>query len=146
MKKKFLQFAFVAAVIIPIAFLLSGCISPRQTTPPPLMNPDLAIQIRQSFANQNYGGGVTFENTSIRRYYGTFKGTSVVRVTSDALGYHQALWYETVAGVTFHYNYGWRISVWRGGNFYNLQQAYDNGFLTKYNLRTIERLHHGTII
>ena len=67
--------------------------------------------------------------------YGEFGGTHVImfnRIYADALST------ETVDGVTFKHSQIKTFDVYNGGNFYSLQEAFDNGLLTHANLLTLQ--------
>ena len=51
----------------------------------------------------------------------------------------QAYSSETVAGVTFYYTTGAQMSVWKDGEFYSLQEAYDQELLTKTDLKRLAK-------
>ena len=66
--------------------------------------------------------------------YGEFHGTHVVMFNEIAL---QVLTSETVDGVTFNYPTSTHLTAYNNGNFYSLQEAFDNGLLTHSNLLTL---------
>ena len=66
--------------------------------------------------------------------YGEFHGTHVVMFNEIAL---QVLTSETVDGVTFNYPTSLHLTAYNNGNFYSLQEAFDNGLLTHGNLVTL---------
>jgi hypothetical protein len=74
-------------------------------------------------------------------YYGTHNNCVAIWLTATHYGYTQAIWYSTVAGVTFCYNNGNSIKIWvehvSYSNFYTLQEAYDLGYLTHEDLESI---------
>ena len=76
-------------------------------------------------------------------YYGTYNDCVAVKI----YGYEMHLtepWEDTVAGVTFMYGSSNEIKVWHNGRLYRLQAAYDNGMLTKDDLRNIAYYHHNS--
>lgn len=54
----------------------------------------------------------------------TLDGAVAVMITDRFSYYTNAIWEETVAGVTIHYNNGNYIVVWKDDAFYNLKEAY----------------------
>lgn len=66
--------------------------------------------------------------------YGEFHGTHVVMFNEMAL---QVLTSETVDGVTFNYPTSTHLTAYNNGEFYSLQEAFDNGLLTHSNLLTL---------
>jgi hypothetical protein len=47
----------------------------------------------------------------------------------------------TISGIEFVFPTTSTFRAWRDGSFYSVQQAYDNGFLTRPQLRTIRNIH-----
>ena len=133
--KKTLVMFLVALLIVPMAFLLSGCVNqgnhPRSDSS---IDPQLEIRVRQAFANAN--SDVSFRNAFVMRYFGTFDGASVVRMTAVGRNYTMEAWSETIGGVWFGMGNP-RITVFKNGGFVTLQQAYDKDFLTVANLAVV---------
>lgn len=76
----------------------------------------------------------------INAYYGNFYGAVAVKITPDGIaGYMQAHWSEIVAGHEIHYSDGQYIEVWKNGEFYTLQKAYDNGILSEESIGIIAK-------
>lgn len=73
---------------------------------------------------------------SVRHYYGEFASGAIVAMV-DAGGYAEYCWSETVAGYTFDYGDGNRITVLYEGEIYTLEEAYESGYLTNDDLKTI---------
>ncbi len=76
-------------------------------------------------------------NISLTEYTVINNGAVVGMFSCDCCDYDQALWSETVAGVTIHYNDGQSYTVWYNGDFYSLTEAYAVSILTIENLRQI---------
>ena len=71
---------------------------------------------------------------------GEFGGTHVF---IDLYGVHnQVITPETVDGVTFYHPVQMRFYVYNNGNFYRLQEAFDNGLLTHDNLLTLRDIYN----
>ena len=73
---------------------------------------------------------------SVRYYYGEFASGAIVAMV-DAGGYGEYCWSETVAGYMFDYYDGNRITVLYEGEIYTLEEAYERGYLTNDDLKTI---------
>ena len=145
--KKALKIFLMIALIVPIMLVATACNNTptyqRHQQSDPTINAQLENQIRQSFVESFGGHGVTFENTYILGYYGTYNGTSAIRITSTMLDYPTDVPEpEIIAGVTFFAHYP-SIVAWKDGTLYSLQKAYDDGLLTVENLRIISYTHKG---
>ena len=100
----------------------------------------------------------------IEKYYGsyeyvyddfgdTYNDCVAVMINSDYNEYYDDAWEETVAGTVFRYGNGNRILLWKSedyiewqdskykGHFYELQEAYDLGFLTEDDIKSIAYYH-----
>ena len=81
----------------------------------------------------------------IDKYYGTFNGYIAVMVSNDHIGVEQREWTERFADIRIHYSDGNRIRIWRKadepvevrGELYTMEQAYENGWLTEDDLKSI---------
>ncbi len=75
---------------------------------------------------------------NLLRYCGTYESGAIVSMLAGSNeNFDCALWTETVAGHDFNYSDGNRIRVFYKGEFYTLTQAYENGYLTKENIKDI---------
>lgn len=97
---------------------------------------EVASQIKQDYYDKGLGNlGV---NEIGLEYYGTYNGAVAVMVFgSNAVG--DAVWECTVDGIKFSYRNYVPLIVWKDGEFYTLQEAYGNDFLTKDNLKSIQK-------
>jgi hypothetical protein len=75
--------------------------------------------------------GVKLEDVQILKCYGNFDGVVVVRFDSPAF---QVITTIQVGGVNFTFNNSNVAIVWHDGNFFELQEAYENGLLSIANL------------
>ena len=82
----------------------------------------------------------TIADIWIDGYDGTYNGSVVVnikrrssppRITFEEIA---AIWDETIAGVRFRFHYRDRPIVWRDGVFYEIQEAFELGFLEQKDL------------
>lgn len=81
------------------------------------------------------------DSVSVIHYYGEFSsGAMAAMMTCSEYDYDQALWDEVIDGVVIHYNNGNRILVLYEGEFYNLTQAYSNGYISAEDLADIAEL------
>ena len=73
----------------------------------------------------------------IKQYFGTYNDCIVVMITDNftTLNFEVSIVY--VQGVRFGYKDSNRILVLKDGIFYQLQQAYDNGYLSRMDLMSI---------
>lgn len=71
------------------------------------------------------------------RYYGTYQG-AVVRMYEGAA---QGTTGFNVAGEFFMWFHGFGIHVYKDGEFYSLQEAYENGLLTEKHIKSIAEQH-----
>ncbi len=75
---------------------------------------------------------------TILHYFGIYEGGAMVAMLAgNNEGFDSAIWTETVAGYDFNYLDGNRIRVLYGNEFYTLTAAYENGYLTKENIKDI---------
>ena len=67
--------------------------------------------------------------------YGTYNGCVALTTSVDRTSV-AAIIPEIIGGITF-YIWNYSIRTWYNGEFYSLQQAYEEGFLTKDDLKAI---------
>jgi len=78
-------------------------------------------------------------------YYGTFNGAVVVMM--DGFCYDQVCLDAVVADSVIHYGDSNTIQVWKNGVFYELNEAYERGLLTKNDVKMIAVWHnHNTFL
>lgn len=73
----------------------------------------------------------------IKHYYGNYNGAYIVMMGSSELGYYNLMTADLVDGIRIEYNNSNAIVVWYDGEFYNLNQAFDNHYITKTNIIAI---------
>ena len=83
---------------------------------------------------------VTVDEIEIHKFHGSFDDASVVEIGIDGfLGPTLVTTFE-VAGIEFiNGGHPWSLVVVYQNNVYNLQQAYENGILTKSSLEKISK-------
>jgi len=76
------------------------------------------------------------EHVSVREYYGEYENGVLVAMI-DAGDYTANEWSEKIAGYSFTYGDGNRLTVLYDGKFYTLPEAYEKEYLTKENIGEI---------
>ena len=74
-------------------------------------------------------------------YYGTYESGAIVGLIADDKTNCTVKWSENVAGYEFDYRDSARILVFYEGEFYTLENAYLNHYITEENLLDILSLH-----
>ena len=121
---------------------------------PPLLGPivpidfndtELGRQIRQDYLDELHSSGVwylldqTIDDVWITSYYGIYNGSVPLMITNRGAGYSGEVKTIVVADIKFTFG-GNIMSVWKEGEFYSLEEAYNLGFLTQEDLRGIADL------
>ena len=75
----------------------------------------------------------------VKNYYGTYNDCVPVMFSMPETG---AMRDVEVAGVVFHYTGSNTIIVWRDGDFFSLNEAYELELLTKDHIEAIASLHN----
>ena len=78
----------------------------------------------------------------IARYYGTYNdcvAVSIGRDWSKSLSIEIRI--KTIGGVEFKYSPVNKITVWKDGKIYDLEKAYDLGFLSTEDLQSMAYYH-----
>lgn len=78
--------------------------------------------------------GFSIDGVLIFRYFGTYSD-SVTLIIEDAYTRTAGFWEAEIAGYNFEGSRS--IMVWNDGQFYSLCKAYDEGFLTTEDIKTI---------
>lgn len=131
-----------AVIIATVVFVLLAAlvlVSKRNTN-----NVDLDA-IKRSYLDAmmkaGYPSDMTTEDVFIDEYCGTYKGSVVVMISDSQTFFTTAVETETVAGVKILYSDGNRLAVWKDDSFYTLEEAFENGFLTRGNIILIKYIH-----
>ncbi len=85
---------------------------------------------------------LTADDVTILEYCGTYNGCSVMMFTSRGTLYLTAIEVVNVAGINFLYSDSNKLYAYKDGKIYSLEQAYENGFLTKINIVNIRDIHN----
>ncbi len=81
---------------------------------------------------------------STSKCYGIYNGCVPMYFEGYALSYAAVETTEEIAGITFEYGSSNTIEIWKDGNFYSMQEAYDQKLLTKENIEAVFRLRYKT--
>ena len=92
----------------------------------------LSDEYANMIVNLNDGTKIT-----IREYFGTYNGCSVMFIDTPWWGYMDSFWSEEVAGYTFGYGSSQTLDVYRNGEFVSLKEAYEKGWLSKKDIKDI---------
>lgn len=112
------------------------------------LNKELEERIRQDFLKQNEFKTIYDEDTSPGFFYGLYNGAAVFFQNTGEM-YEKTSY---ICDLPFIYNYGWRIIVWKDGNFYDLEKTdtiLENHILTIDDIEKIHNIHselHADII
>ena len=82
----------------------------------------------------------TFDKVRIDGYYGTYDGAIALFIDDGNVGYMGVVLHQTIAGYEFMFGSNWTMSIYKNGDFMELSSAYENGWITKQDLRDI--LYH----
>ena len=98
---------------------------------------ELELQIKQDYllAVRGAQGDITIEDVNLG-YYGTYNGWIVVTLESF-IGGMPTLGIINIAGFIFEIPNRLRTLVWQDGQFYDWKIAYDQGILSRHDIRKI---------
>lgn len=78
--------------------------------------------------------------------YGEYNGAHALMISSTGMGAGAAITYDTIGPATFTYSSTHKMDVYYDGDFYSLTVAYNSGWFTNDNMRSIaERYGRGAI-
>ena len=80
------------------------------------------------------------DSAPLIRYYGKYSSGAVVGMFADCNTENE--WSETIDYFTFNYNNGNRIVILYDGEFYTLGKAYEEGYITRENLRVVKNIYN----
>jgi len=136
MKKLVSIWAFM--IVVTMGVIMVGCGSG--------LEPKTELLVKQTYFDDLKNEGwsdLVLSDVYVIKYYGTFDDCVVVMMSTKKSMYTQALWKEEVGGVIINYSNGNRILAWKENKFYELQEAFNNEFLTKTNLEIIAQKQNG---
>lgn len=82
----------------------------------------------------------TAEDVMIYKYYGTYNGSVAAIIGYGFYVYADVITYENIDGITIAYPNTNTILIWNSESFYHLQESYDNGLLTKDDVKRIAEI------
>ncbi|MCL2295556.1 MAG: hypothetical protein FWC29_00525 [Methanomassiliicoccaceae archaeon] len=130
-----LAIVFTAAIVCIVAFSAQNDHEDSEGDSSLLpLSAKMEMEIKKDFFNK-YTASVpemTIDDVEIYDYYGTYSGCVVLNIGSKFLG-RITLWAEEIDGL-------WvpgLATAWKGGNFYNLHEAYNLCLLTKDDISEI---------
>ncbi len=120
------------------------------------IDPELKKEIQNAWYEQNreefetnsqkFTVKPTPDALAVERYLGTYNGCVVARLYDPWSVGSYAVWYQQIGDVVL-FNANWRDpDVYKDGNFYLLNQAYENGWLTDADLKNIAYYDGASII
>ena len=119
--------------------------NPPEETPPEVETPPEETlseaesnEIKEAYAKLR---GIDVEDVRCGACYGKFDGTYVLMICAAGDGVSSAVSHLTVEGITFLFPNGAQFDVYREGKFYEMQEAYDAGLLSKDNLYSVWENH-----
>jgi len=145
MKKKTINKISLGALllIISIAVMLGGCGSEpvgRHPNSDQSIDTELEIRIRQDFVNMSTRRPrLRMRDVWISTYFGTYNESSVATIGIDyrRIPPQPGGWGAIIIeGMNFAPGPD-PLRVWNNGNFYGIENAYENGLLTIDDMRTI---------
>ena len=77
----------------------------------------------------------------VHHYLGNYNGAILCEFDGTDVFYADAIFEITVDGNTDYYSTCNRLWVWKDGDFYTLEEALQNGILTKYQVDEINRIN-----
>ena len=135
MKKFFM--VIMSLVCLGLSVCFGGCDMERNSVPSSA-SPAITDMLITSFETQYPQAGTA----RIVHYYGQYKSGAIVAMMDGSnLLYTQACRTVTIAGSTIEYNEGNSIRVLYNGEFCSLDTAYENGYLTKEDIKDIAEKH-----
>ena len=148
--KSVLRSIWVLLVMIMFfSVILSACANkePENTNNMVELSKEIEIEIKQTHLDylltKNGYQDTTIDDIYIQKYYGTYNGCVVVMIQDKLSGVNGAIKEATIADVKFYYGSGnISIQIWKEQKFYELQSAYDQGLLTKEDLKKIAAIQN----
>ena len=105
------------------------------------LNPKIEKQILKDYKSLFFTPFIFIPLTSRIRmaaYYGTYNGYVVAKLSPLYLPYETGLWNAIIADTFFSSSSAQLIKVWKKeGEFYSLERAYEKGFLTPNDIKSI---------
>ena len=93
----------------------------------------------EEYYYQQWGFRTSFE---VEYCYGTYDDCVFVMMIGEGISTSQANRDVEVGGVMFHYRDGNYIEVWKDGEFYSLEEAYEQGLISDADLTEVADIHN----
>lgn len=104
------------------------------------------LSIKQAYLDMRqetgYPESMTTDDVYLEEYCGSYHGCEVVMLTDNETAYAQAVQIVKVAGVRICYRDANELYAWKDGKIYTLNQAYQEGFLKRSDIRKIRDIHN----
>ena len=112
------------------------------------LSAEIEWRIRQDYFDflGQYGimpSGYTVKDFWIIRYYGIYNDCVAIMMDGRGVGHTGEVWDIITGDTLFVYGSSNTIYAWKEGRFYGLNDAYNQGLLTRENLMNIAYYHHG---
>jgi hypothetical protein len=137
----------VAAVIAVAALSAQNGQDDDQTErdPPVPLSEEMEMKIKQDYLDlrtKNDHPDATIDDVQLLSYYGTYSGCEVLMIIdSFYYSYTSEIPYERIDGITIICDGPVLALAWKDGNFYALSKAYEDGLLTKDDIKDISAVH-----
>ena len=95
------------------------------------------MQIRKDYLRDLNDKNISLSDVYIYSYFGTYGDSVAVKMALKSRVPPPKIDTIVVEGFEFEFNTGLHIVIWNNRKFYSLQAAFDKGFLTLENLKTI---------
>jgi hypothetical protein len=128
------------SLILLYAALLPACAT--SSKPPVEVTDELLAQIEDDYAKCRYTNGANPEIDGpwrIEYCYGIYSGCVAVMFSLPGSGVLRTV---EIAGSVIHYRSSVSIYVWNDGRFFSLENAYNQGLLSKEDVAQIADLHN----
>jgi len=100
-----------------------------------ITDPDHIALIEAYLTASHFDDGIWVQN-----YYGKYQSGARVAIMYTGT-YNTTFWSETVGSETFYFRMTTRATVLYEVTFYTLEEAYQNGYLTDEDIKTVHELH-----
>ena len=93
----------------------------------------------EEYYYQQWGIRTSFE---VEYFYGVYDECAYVMMVGEGICTTQANRDIEVGGVMFYYRDGNSIEVWKEGEFYSLEEAYEQGYVTVESLQEVAKIQN----
>lgn len=88
------------------------------------------------YMTENYRYDPEYGPLYVQCYYGRFNNAAAV-LMGGPFDYTQAEVTKEIAGSVFYYSCGHYIEIWKNGEFFSVEEAYEKGILTKEDVKVL---------